>query len=240
MENQNYKTEIITNPNVKNDLFAKVEVIGDLEVGKTSILKKLIKNEFSEEYTPTLGYEFHPYLIKVNNSILKLQIWDMCGNESYRSVLLNLYRNATLGILVYSVCSRESFNNLGNWINQLKKYALPGSKIILLGNKCDDEERREVAYDEGKEICEKNNLDFFMEVSAKNGFSSPNFLEQAAIILYKDFELHKDDADVSLSLVDRGESIMLDKKNVKKKIIAVSNLIDYFMSNLILNSFILY
>ena len=152
MENKNYKTEIITDPNIKNDLFAKVEVVGDLEVGKTSILKRLTKNEFSQEYNPTLGYEFSPYLVKINNQIIKLQIWDMCGNDNYRSILLNLYRNASVGILVYSVCSRKSFNNLENWIEQLKKYALPGSKIILLGNKSDDEENREVSYEEGKEI----------------------------------------------------------------------------------------
>ena len=217
MEDKNYTTEIITDQNIKNDLFAKVEVVGDLEVGKTSILKKLTQNEFSEEYIPTLGYEFNPYLIKVNDIILKLQIWDMCGNENYRSVLLNLYRNATLGILVYSVCSRESFNNLENWISQLKKHSLPGSKIILLGNKCDNEENREVSYEEGKEVCEKNGLEFFMEVSAKNGFKSPNFLELSAISLYKDYELHKDDNDVSLSLMNRGESIMLDKKEIRKK-----------------------
>ena len=209
MENSNYKTEIIKDQNTKNDLFAKVEVVGDLEVGKTSILKKITQNEFSEEYTPTLGYEFNPYLIKVNDTILKLQIWDMCGNENYRSVLLNLYRNASLGILVYSVTSKESFNNLENWISQLKKYALPGSKIILIGNKSDDEEKRVVTYEQGKEICEKNNLEFFMEVSAKNGFESPNFLELAAISLYKDYELHKDDNDMSLSLMNRGESIIL-------------------------------
>ena len=217
MENTNYKTEIIKDQNIKNDLFAKVEVVGDLEVGKTSILKKITQNIFTEEYTPTLGYEFNPYLIKVNDIILKLQIWDMCGNENYRSVLLNLYRNASLGILVYSVCSRQSFNNLENWITQLKKYALPGSKLILLGNKCDVEEKREVTFEEGKEICEKNGLDLFMEVSAKNGFESPNFLEKAAIILYKDYELNKDNNDLSISLLDRGESIMLDKKQVKKR-----------------------
>ena len=216
MENKNYTTEIIKDQNTKNDLFAKVEVVGDLEVGKTSILKKITQNEFSEEYTPTLGYEFNPYLIKVNDTILKLQIWDMCGNENYRSVLLNLYRNASLGILVYSVTSKESFNNLENWITQLKKYALPGSKIILIGNKSDDEEHRVVSYEEGKEICEKNNLEFFMEVSAKNGFESPNFLELAAISLYKDYELHKDDNDMSLSLMNRGESIMLDRKQMNK------------------------
>ena len=216
MENKNYKTEIIKDPNIKNDLFAKVEVVGDLEVGKTSILKRLTQNEFSEEYNPTLGYEFNPYFVKVNDQIIKLQIWDMCGNENYRSVLLNLYRNASAGILVYSVCSRESFNNLENWITQLKKYALPGSKIILIGNKTDDEENREVSYEEGKEICEKNNLEFFMEVSAKNGFESPNFLEMIAIILYKDYELHKNDDSADLSLFDRGESIFLSKKEMKK------------------------
>ena len=216
MENKNYKTEIITDPNIKNDLFAKVEVVGDLEVGKTSILKRLTKNEFSQEYNPTLGYEFSPYLVKINNQIIKLQIWDMCGNDNYRSILLNLYRNASVGILVYSVCSRKSFNNLENWIEQLKKYALPGSKIILLGNKSDDEENREVSYEEGKEICEKNNLEFFMEVSAKNGFESPNFLERAAIVLYKDYEMHKDESLDDVSLFDRGESVMLTKKDSKK------------------------
>ena len=217
MENKNYKTEVINDQTIKNNLFAKVEVVGDLEVGKTSILKKLIQNEFSEEYNPTLGYEFNPYFVKVNDQIIKLQIWDMCGNDNYRSVLLNLYRNASAGILVYSVCSRESFNNLENWITQLKKYALPGSKIILIGNKCDDEENREVKYEEGKEICEKNNLEFFMEVSAKNGFESPNFLEMLAIILYKEYEAHKNDESADLSLFDRGESIFLSKKDIKKK-----------------------
>ena len=215
---ENYKTEIIKDKNTKNDLFAKVEVVGDLKVGKTSIIKRLIQNEFIENYTETVGYEFNPYLIKVNNKIIKFQIWDMCGNENYRSVLLNLYRNATLGILVYSVCSRESFNNLNNWIEQLKKFALPNSKIILIGNKCDDEQNRKVSYEEGKQICEKNNLEFFLEVSAKNGFNSPNFLELAAISLYKDYELHKEDSVNSTTLNNVDESIMLNADNSKSNV----------------------
>ena len=99
MDNQ-YKTQIIKNIKAKCDLFAKIEVVGDLKVGKTSIVRRLIKNEFLEDYNATVGYEFNPYLIKVNNTIIKFQIWDMCGNDNYRSVLLNLYRNALLGILV--------------------------------------------------------------------------------------------------------------------------------------------
>ena len=215
---QNYKTEIIKDVNTRNDLFAKVNIIGDAKVGKSTIISRLIKDKFKEEYSPTSGYEFSTYLIKVNNMVLKMQLWDMCGDENYRSALFNLYRNTVVGILVYSVCSRESFNNLETWITNLKKYALPWSKLILLGNKCDDEDKREVSYEEGKKISEKYNLFFFMEVSAKDGFKSPNFLELAAISLYEDYENNKDDDnDISATLLNRTESIMLAGTRVKKK-----------------------
>jgi len=215
---QNYKTEIIKDVNTRNDLFAKVNIIGDAKVGKSAIISRLIKDKFKEEYSPTSGYEFSTYLIKVNNMVLKMQLWDMCGDENYRSALFNLYRNTVVGILVYSVCSRESFNNLETWITNLKKYALPWSKLILLGNKCDDEDKREVSYEEGKKISEKYNLFFFMEVSAKEGFKSPNFLELAAISLYEDYENNKDDDnDISATLLNRTESIMLAGTRVKKK-----------------------
>jgi small GTP-binding protein len=210
MDDNEYKIQIVSNINEKHDLFAKVQVVGDLGVGKTSIVKRIIKNEFDEEYIPTVGYDFNPYLIKVNNTIIKFQIWDMCGNDNYHSVLLNLYRNAVLGILVYSVCSRQSFNHLDTWIEDLKNNAMSGSKIILIGNKCDDEEKREVSYEEGKKICQKYKLDFFLEISAKKGFSSPNFLEKAAVILYKDYELNKDDTD-STTLKTQNLSIKLKK-----------------------------
>ena len=212
---QNYKTEIIKELNTRNDLFAKIEIIGDVKVGKSTILSRLIKDKFKEEYSPTVGYEFTTYLIKVNNIVLKMQLWDMCGDENYRSALFNLYRNTVVGILV---CSRESFNNLENWIVNLKKCALPWSKLILLGNKCDDEENREVSYEEGKRIAKKHNLFFFMEVSAKEGFKSPNFLELAAISLYEDYENNKDDDnDISATLLNRTESIMLAGTKTKKK-----------------------
>ena len=218
IETSKYRTEIVTDLTTKNDIFAKVEIIGDSKVGKTSILSRIIKNIFREEYIPTVGYEFNNYLMKVNDLILKMQIWDMCGDQNYRSALFNLYRNAVVGILVYSVCSRKSFNNLEKWILNLKKYALPWSKLILLGNKCDDEEKREVSFEEGKNICEKNNLLFFMEVSAKKGFESPNFLDVAAISIYQDYEKNKEnDNDISATLMNRTESIMLAGTGVKKK-----------------------
>ena len=205
MDNRNYKTERIRNINSKFDFFIKVEVVGDSKVGKTALLKQLINNEFDEEYIPTYGYEFNIYIIKINEIIIKFQIWDMSGADNYRISLLHLYRNATLGILVYSVCSRESFNNLENWIIQLKDKA-PTSKINLLGNKCDEKEKREVSYEEGKEICEKYNLEYFMEISAKYNFNKLNFMEIGAISIYKEYIMNGSD----ISNRNLNESIMLN------------------------------
>ena len=210
----NYKTERIKDINTKNDLFAKLEIIGDINVGKSSILSRITKNNFNEKYFPTFGYTFSPYFIKVNNTIIKFQIWDMCGNENYRSGLLNLYRNATIGILVYSICSRKSYNNLEKWIWKLKKYSAPCSKLILLGNKSDNEEKREVSFEEGKKICDKYNLLFFMEVSAKNGFNIQKFLELAAIHIYQDYENNKNDEN-NRSTTLMTESIILKTNDNK-------------------------
>jgi small GTP-binding protein len=209
METKNYKTEMILDTKAKYDSFVKVVVVGDSQVGKTSILKKVLKDEFNEDYTPTKGYEFNIVLIKVNDTVIKFQVWDMSGEESYRPNLLNLYRNSNLGILVYSVTSRESFNNLEDWIKKLRRKA-PVTKILLLGNKRDDEEKREVSFEEGKEICDKYNLEYFEEVSAKEEFTSPNFLERGGISLLKDNEAGSNDISAGVFT----QSVMLDPKEV--------------------------
>ena len=137
----------------------------------------------------------------------------MCGDEIYRSALLSLYRNASVGILVYSISNLQSFQNLDNWITQMKKNGPPNNKIILLGNKADDQENREVTYEEGKQICKKYNLELFMEISAKNGFESPNFLEITAASLYDDYLLYGDDAEINYN----NESISLGRIYKNKK-----------------------
>ena len=204
MDNKKYKTEIIKNRKAQSDFFVKVVFMGDLKVGKTSLVKKLIGNKFEEDYNPTNGYEFKKYLIKVNGTIIKFQIWDMSGDENYRPNVIRLYRNAQMGILVYSICSRESFNNLENWIIQMKSHS-PTSKIFLLGNKSDLGGKREVSYEEGKNIYEKYKLDFFKEINAIDNFTSPNFMEIGAISIYKDYENNINNASIS----NINESIML-------------------------------
>ena len=212
MEGKKYKTEILSDTKEKVEFFVKVVVVGDCEVGKTAILKQLIKKEFISEYKPTKGYEFNICLIKVNDTVMKFQIWDMCGAENYRTSLLQLYRNSNLGILVYSISSRQSFNNLEDWIEKLKKKA-PTTKIILLGNKSDENDKREVTYEEGKQICEKHNLEFFEEISATKEFTSPNFMEKGAICVFNDYESGGNDISAGVF----NASVMLDPKELNQK-----------------------
>ena len=213
-KNSNYKIQILENSE-NYDISSKVMIIGDCQVGKSSLVKKLTKKSFSDKYIPTSGYDFYPYIIKIEDKYIKFFIWDMCGMESYRSALFSLYRNATIGILVYSITDLESFKNLDNWIIELKKSAA-NTKIILLGNKCDEEEKRQVTYNEGSEICKKYNLEFFMEVSAKNGFASPNFLEIVSINLYEEFLLLGDKTDSTL--FNMTQSIKLSEEGRNKRI----------------------
>ena len=212
---KNYKIKIIENVNnSKLDyLFSKILIVGDCKVGKSSLIKKITTNKFEANYKPTKGYEFYNYMVKIDDTYIKLQVWDMCGDENYRPALLNLYRNSTFGILVYSINDYKSFKNLDTWITQLKKNAPVNNKILLIGNKSDEAENREVAYDDGKKICQKYNLELFMEVSAKNGIQSPNFLEMVAVSIYEDNLQHGDEMDTTYN----NESITLGTLSGKQK-----------------------
>ena len=211
-----YKTEIISNYSKKIELFAKVEIVGDSKVGKSSIILRATKNIFNSEIEPTVGYNFTPFTLKIDDSAIKLQLWDMCGANIYRNTLLNLFRNAVLGILVYSVNDRQTFDNLENWIRNLRNVSKKRTRIILIGNKNDL--KREVSYEEGKKFAEKNDLPLFFELSCKDEFPEPNFLVLISILLYHDYITHKDDNSDQQLDYTKNESIMLEigNKNVRR------------------------
>ena len=173
------------------DLSFKMIVIGDSGVGKSCLTTKAVKNTFEEFYQATIGFEFLTFNLRMNETVVKLQIWDTCGQEVYRSLISNFYRNSSLAVLLYAIDNRDSFINVDNWLKELKGQANPDVKIMIVGNKCDLEDERKVSIEEGKEFKEKNNLNFFMEASAKTGFNAKNVLIEAAKILYRDYLDHK-------------------------------------------------
>ena len=201
------------------DLSFKLIFIGDSGVGKSCLTTKAVKNNFEEYYQATVGFEFLTFNMKVNDKVVKLQIWDTCGQEIYKSLISNFYRNSSLAVLIYAIDNKESFNHVENWLNDLKSQANPDVRIFLVGNKADLEEDRKVSREEGEKYKEDQHLDLFMEASAKTGHHARNVLVEAAKILYRDYlyfdENNKNDKDDNLKIKKPDPLIRKDKKDKK-------------------------
>ena len=182
-----YKVEFLPEDYPQYDLSFKLIFIGDSSVGKSCLTAKAVKNNFEEYYQATVGFEFLTFNMKVNDKVIKLQIWDTCGQEIYKSLISNFYRNSSLAVLVYAIDNKESFVHVENWLNDLKNQANPDVRIFLVGNKADLEEDRKVQKEDGEKYKEVQHLDLFLETSAKTGHNARNVLVEAAKILYKDY-----------------------------------------------------
>ena len=184
---EDYKIEFLPEDYPQYDLSFKLIFIGDSGVGKSCLTTKAVKNNFEEFYQATVGFEFLTFNMKVNDKVVKLQIWDTCGQEIYKSLISNFYRNSSLACLLYAIDNKESFNHAEGWLNELKSQANPDIRIFLVGNKADLEEDRKVTKEEGEKYREDQHLDLFMETSAKTGQNARNVLVEAAKILYQDY-----------------------------------------------------
>ena len=181
---------------VMKEITYKIIIIGDQGVGKSTIIQNLIeKGKQSDQYRATIGFDIFHYSCKVKDKIIKLQIWDTCGLEEFHSLTPNLYKNALLAIIVYSIPNRSTFENLEKWINVLKKNSQPETLVFIVGNKKDLENERDVREEEGKKFVEDNNLNFFIETSAKSGEFVDKLFEQAFAQLYEYKKSYENDND---------------------------------------------
>ena len=187
LKNKNYRIEILDEHKKGFDLNFKIIVTGNVGVGKSCLSLKATKGIFIEEYTSTVGFEFYCFNVKINDKIVKLQIWDTCGQEAYRSLIMNFYRNTSLAIVVYSVEDIESFNDINIWLKQVKTYGTPCCKIFLIGNKIDSD-YREVSYEMGLKCKNDFFFDGFMETSAKEGINTRELFVNCATLLYEQNE----------------------------------------------------
>jgi Ras-related protein Rab-1A len=185
LKNKNYKIEILDEYHKKYDLNFKIIVIGNIGVGKSCLSLKATKDIFLEEYISTIGFEFYCFNVKVDDKIIKLQIWDTCGQEAYRSLIKNFYRNASLAIIVYSVEDSQSFFDIDIWLKQIKTYGTSSCKIFLIGNKIDTNYRK-VSTEQGIKCKNDFFFDCFMETSAKDGINTKELFVNCATILYEE------------------------------------------------------
>jgi small GTP-binding protein len=149
------------------DMMFKVLLLGDSGVGKSSLLLRYTKNQFSTDMRATIGVEFGIKYLELDNFQIKVQIWDTAGMERYRAMTSAYYKGAKGVIVVYDICRKITFDNLDKWIDDFRSKADQDAVILIVGNKSDSKDKREVNSEEGKTKAEKNNT-AFMETSAKS------------------------------------------------------------------------
>ena len=190
------KIEILDNiAGDKYDINFKIIVIGNSGVGKSCLTLKATQGIFKEDFTSTLGFQFFSFHVKINDKIIKLQIWDTCGQEIYRSLITNFYRSTSLAIICYSVTDRQSFNEIEIWLKQVKANSDPDCKVFLIGNKVDLPDRA-ISCEEGIKCKKEHGFECYMETSAKTGVNVRELFVNCALALYKELPKYMKEREI--------------------------------------------
>lgn len=174
----------ITDEDIDTQDLIKLVFLGDSGVGKTNIMSRFSSDVFNMNSKPTIGVDFAVKTIKFMNHYIKLQIWDTAGQERYRTFTSAYFKDAHGIIIVYDVTSRDSFNNIREWMKIAYDHIDKNkASLIFLGNKTDLTEERDVNFDEGVDIAKEYRA-MFMEVSAFN--NTTKNINKAFYMLVKD------------------------------------------------------
>lgn len=156
------------NQNVQCNEF-KVILVGDCSVGKTSLLNRFVNGDFNENYNSTISVEYKSKVIKLDKfSKAVLKIWDTAGSEKFRSVTRQYFKGSKGIILVFDLTNKDSFSHLKSWMSDIRDNAEKNSEVIVVGNKSDLDENRQVEKEEANKYAEMNNVEYY-EASAKDG-----------------------------------------------------------------------
>ena len=150
---------------MKNDFLFdysfKYIIVGDSAVGKSCILSQLINKSINLSNSVTIGVEFASLNIKIDDTIIKLHIWDTAGLEIYKSLTISYFRNTSAIFFVYDITNLNTFENIEQWINEVKLNGNINTLKILIGNKKDLDSNRKVSFNTGCEFAKKNDMLFF-------------------------------------------------------------------------------
>eukprot|EP01155_Anaeramoeba_flamelloides_P042933 Anaeramoba_flamelloidesc36719_g1_i2.p1 GENE.c36719_g1_i2~~c36719_g1_i2.p1 ORF type:complete len:206 (+),score=59.42 c36719_g1_i2:29-646(+) len=160
----------MTNNEAKNEHLIKIQLVGNSGVGKTSLLAVFNEKEFELNNSTTHGVEFETKEITLGEKTVIAQIWDTGGQEAYRSIPKQYYRNSHGYLFVYDITDYKSFKEIASWQEDIFEICKPKAQFLLIGNKKDMEDDREVTTEEGKNYAKENNMSF-LETSAKDNLN---------------------------------------------------------------------
>uniref|UniRef100_A0A3B3DC73 small monomeric GTPase n=2 Tax=Oryzias melastigma TaxID=30732 RepID=A0A3B3DC73_ORYME len=181
------------------DYMFKLLIIGNSSVGKTSFLFRYADDCFTPAFVSTVGIDFKVKTVFRQNKRIKLQIWDTAGQERYRTITTAYYRGAMGFLLMYDISNLESFNAVKDWATQIKMYSLNNAQVILVGNKCDLEDDRDIPTEDGQRLADDLGFQFF-EASAKENINVKQVFEHLVDIvcdkMTEEIDIHRDPSPV--------------------------------------------
>ena len=146
----------------------KLIVVGNQGTGKSCILNRFVNETFEENYQATIGLDFQSKNVTIHDQDVRLILYDTAGQEKFRSLIPMYIREAQIILLIYDITDRESFDSMPKWIQEVLQVKNSEAVFVLIGNKIDLEDKRQISFEEGKKFAEENNY-IFQEVSAKTG-----------------------------------------------------------------------
>ena len=201
----------------------KIVLIGDINVGKTSILSRFRYGSFESDYMPTLGIDFFSKNLFFEDKTIRLILWDTAGQERFRSLIPSYLKNADCIIIVFDITNKESFLSLNKWLTDAKNNASENTIYVICGNKIDLKERRTVNENEINEYIEKNTGVIYMECSAKNGQGIKDLFNVIAKNLGEnnfaksDFNVRSGNSDINDNKIEQSDSNYIIKQKFGEK-----------------------
>jgi len=192
------------------DYLFKLLLIGDSGVGKTCLLFRFSDDAFNTSFIATIGIDFKVRTVDIDGRKIKLQIWDTAGQERFRTITTAYYRGAMGIFLVYDISDEKTFDNIKTWMRNIEDNAAPDVEKMILGNKCDREEKRQVSKEKGQALAVRHGVKFF-ESSALSGLN----VEEAFLTMAGDIK-KKTEKKLEAPAVPKGE-INLNSDHHKKK-----------------------
>ncbi|CAD8080823.1 unnamed protein product [Paramecium sonneborni] len=148
----------------------KLLLTGSVSVGKSAFVNQFKGQEFNEKYIPTIGVDFNEMNLELSGKTQKLQIWDTSGQEKFMPIVSSYFRGSHGIFILYDISNKQSFNDVQKWLQQVNKQGNKNVCKMLIGNKNDLQDARQVSLDEAQQLANDSGMSF-MEISAKNGLN---------------------------------------------------------------------
>ncbi|KAM7378167.1 hypothetical protein PAMA_013185 [Pampus argenteus] len=178
------------------DFLFKIILIGDSNVGKTCVVQNFKSRVFSERQQNTIGVDFTVRTLDIEGKKVKMQVWDTAGQERFRTITQSYYRSAHGAMITYDITRRSTFDSVAEWIREVELYGASNVVLVLIGNKCDLEQEREVLFEEACNLSKDRGILAALETSAKESQNVEEAFMMMARELLSRNGLHVQQGDV--------------------------------------------